>query len=929
MGPAVGDDSPSQEELHSLLDLSSEAMWICDLRGDLRYANVAAAQLFGSSPKALIGQNVVDLGLCANGLPWERFLEALRAERELARPAAMSVPSGKTVQLMIRVRLIRLGGRELILGSGLDETERAALAAAVREREALDGFPRAAAHRLLRCSDDALLDVMREILGQLGELIGASFIGVMQRHEPEGRTERIVNWSRTPEQLLPLPEAVAREDLPMPPGFPEDRVIIARPNSSDPRATFAPAHLGVAAAVLLDQTQVLGFMGIFWADEEPFWRHLHALRALVRDIGDILTQALSRRQLRARLVAREAERKALLANLPGVAYRCRWTPEFPIEAVSENAALVFGADGEALVGASLTALIHPEDGPRVLSEAHEAALQHRRCNHTYRVLQPSGEALWVHDFGVIQRDAQGAPSHVDGILLDASEQKAVEHERDIFFNSAPDPMVILDEREIVLRWNAAWEREFGYSAADMVGQRFETFCHPDDLPGIRRAAIRQLRESGRAIGLEARFVTKSGEWRWLLWSGFFVNRGRRQTFAVARDITERRILEEERRVHAERLQQAQRLEALGVMAGGVAHDFNNLLGVAIGAMGLAQRPGVDDPERQRHLRRAQGVLERGTQLIDQLLAFGRRQVSHRAAIDLNQHVEECCALLSTLLRPNITLRLELGAQSPALADATQLEQVVMNLAVNAIDAMPDGGSLTMRTHDVTLGAADASPIGPGAYVALSVIDTGTGIEEGTRDRIFDPFFTTKPPGAGSGLGLSSCYGIVTAHGGTIRVRSAPGAGSTFEVLLPAASLSQIAVEAPSEPSPAPTSAEGSVLLVEDNTDLRELSVMILSLHGYNVTAAQDAEEAMLVLPRQRFDLLVTDVIMPGLSGVELAEIAVALWPGLPVLFVSGYAWDELVRTRRLSRDAPFLRKPYRNEELLGMVATALQRAPAA
>jgi PAS domain S-box-containing protein len=486
-------------------------------------------------------------------------------------------------------------------------------------------------------------------------------------------------------------------------------------------------------------------------------------------------------------------------------------------------------------------------------------------------------------------------------------------------------MVILDDAEQVQRWNAAWERDFGYSAADMVGQRFEVFCHPDDLLALREAAVRQLRESGRAHGLEGRFVTKSGEWRWLLWSGFLGVRGQRLVFAVARDITERHTLEEERRQHAERLQQAQRLEALGVMAGGVAHDFNNLLGVAIGALGLAQRQGLAEPERLRNLQRAQGVLERGTQLVDQLLAFGRRQVSRRQPIDLNHHVTECCALLRTLLRPNVELALDLHAETPVLADVGQLEQVLMNLAVNAIDAMPEGGVLTVRTHELVLPPQNPGALPAGRYAALTVTDTGVGIDEVTRDRIFDPFFTTKAPGAGTGLGLSSCYGIVTAHGGTIRLRSAPGQGASFEVLLPTTPQGTSADPARVEPvlAPARAPAEASLLLVEDNPDLRELSVMILNLHGYDVTSAQDAEEAMLLLPRRRFDLLVTDVIMPGRSGVELAEIAVALWPGMPVLFVSGYAWEELVRTRRLSRDAPFLRKPYRNEELLKMVATAL------
>lgn len=925
MRPTDPARSPGLLGLMGLLDLASEALWVCDLQGDLLYVNASAARFLESPPELLRGQNVVTLGLCANGLPWERFLDTLRAEQDLSRPAAMRLPSGKMVDLVIRVRFVIIDGEALIHGACVDVTEMSQLGAELSAKAVYDRFTRSAANRLLRCADDALIEVTTGIIAELGPLVGARYVGIIQRHEPDGRIERIARWGHAPDRPTPMPKTVSKELLPLPTGYPDDRVLIARPNSDDRRAPFTPPELGFVGVVLVDQAQILGYLGLYWVDEEAFWRQLHIIRGVAQDIGDLLAQALSRRQLRAALLAQEAARRALLTNLPGVAYRCRWSPEFPLDALSENAALVFGADREAMLGAALTPLIHPEDAPRVVHEAQQAALLRRRCSHTYRVVQPDGRYRWVNDFGVIQRDAAGEPSHVDGILLDASEQKAIEHERDIFFNSAPDPMVILDDSEQVIRWNAAWEREFGYSAADMVGQRFEVFCHPDDLLPIRKAALRQLRESGRAHGLEARFVTKSGEWRWLLWSGFLVRRDQRLLFAVARDITERHTLEEERRQHAERLQQAQRLEALGVMAGGVAHDFNNLLGVAIGALGLAQRQGLAEPERQRNLQRAQGVLERGTQLVDQLLAFGRRQVSHRQPIDLNHHVTECCALLRTLLRPNIELVLELHAQTPVLADVGQLEQVLMNLAVNAIDAMPEGGVLTVRTHEQRITPNDPSALPAGPFAVLTVADTGVGIDEVTRDRIFDPFFTTKAPGAGTGLGLSSCYGIVTAHGGTIRLQSSPGQGASFEVLLPTTPQDSGALPAEAEPSPAPArgQAEASLLLVEDNPDLRELGVMILSLHGYSVTAAHDAEEALHILPRARFDLLVTDVIMPGRSGVELAEIACALYPGMPVLFVSGYAWDELVRTRRLSRDAPFLRKPYRNEELLKMVSSAL------
>lgn len=552
MRPTAADDTPRLDGLTSLLDLAAEALWICDLHGDLRYVNAYAARLLELPVETLRGQNVVTLGLCGNGLPWGRFLEALHAAQDISRPAALRLPSGKVVEVVIRVRLVTLDGVALIQGACVNVSERAQPSAQRAEQAELDLFARGVANRLLRCADDDLINVMRQILCELGPLIGACFVGIMRRDERDGTTEHVATWARSEDRQLPIPPVIPDAHLPMPLGFPEERVIIARPNSDDRRAPFTPPEMGVVAVVLVDQAQILGYLGLFWDDEDRFWRQLHHMRGVARDLGDLLAQALSRRQLRAALLARESERTALMMNLPGVAYRCRWEPSFPLDALSENAALVFGEDRERVLGAPLTPLIHPEDAPRVIHEAHEAAAQGRRCHHTFRVRQPDGTYRWFNDFGVIQRDAAGEPTHVDGILLDASEQKAIEHERDIFFNSAPDPMVILDDHELVQRWNAAWEREFGYNSADMVGQRFERFCHPDDLAPLRAEAMRQLRESGRAHGLEARFVTRSGEWRWLLWSGFLVNRSRRLLFAVARDITERRTLEEERRRHAER-----------------------------------------------------------------------------------------------------------------------------------------------------------------------------------------------------------------------------------------------------------------------------------------------------------------------------------------------------------------------------------------
>jgi nitrogen-specific signal transduction histidine kinase/CheY-like chemotaxis protein len=386
-------------------------------------------------------------------------------------------------------------------------------------------------------------------------------------------------------------------------------------------------------------------------------------------------------------------------------------------------------------------------------------------------------------------------------------------------------------------------------------------------------------------------------------------------FAVIVDLSERKRLEEQ-------LRQAQKMEAVGQLAGGIAHDFNNLLTAISGYVGLALERVDGDPKLRRDLGEVARAGERAADLTRQLLAFSRRQVLQPATFDLNEAVRETSGLLGRLLGEHIRIVTSLDpAGCPILADRGQIEQVLMNLAVNARDAQPAGGTLAIETETVSLDAEEAEPdLAPGRYVALRVSDTGSGMDPVTAAHAFEPFFTTKEPGKGTGLGLATVYGIVTQSGGRIRMSSTPGAGTSFEILL--ARSEPAAHREPEERADAPRGSE-RILLVEDEQVVRDLTREMLEQRGYDVICAARPDEALELAAREQVDLLLTDVVMPEMNGPSLASILRRARPELPVLFTSGYTADARLYGGDDDGNASFLQKPYSAGELAAAVRTTL------
>ncbi len=466
---------------------------------------------------------------------------------------------------------------------------------------------------------------------------------------------------------------------------------------------------------------------------------------------------------------------------------------------------------------------------------------------------------------------------------------------------------------VITSWNAGAERMYGYSAAEIVGHSVSELIPPDRAGELERI-LERVSHGDSVQHYATRRICKDGR---VLDMSVAVSAIRDSSGAVTgastvgRDMTETIKAESYRRELEAQLHHAQRLESLGQLAGGVAHDFNNLLAGIMNYSGLVS--SILHEEMDRHglsqdqaltavlddVEQITKAAQRAAALTRQLLIFSRREVLHPQEVDLNAVIGEMEDLLRTTIGQNVNLlRLVLARDLPLVTiDRSLIEQVIMNLAMNARDAMPDGGPLEIETSafesDETL--ADVHGLEPGSYVRLSISDTGIGMSKETAGRAFEPFFTTKPPGEGTGLGLATAFGIVSQAGGAVAIYSEPGLGTTVRVYLPAAIGSE---PAPGDTKTRPqSSAQGeTLLLVEDEEIVRVPARRILSRSGYTVIEAANATDALEIARRHpgTIDLLLTDVVMPGLSGKELAVEVLSRRPAIKVLFMSGYSENVIV-----------------------------------
>jgi PAS domain S-box-containing protein len=494
--------------------------------------------------------------------------------------------------------------------------------------------------------------------------------------------------------------------------------------------------------------------------------------------------------------------------------------------------------------------------------------------------------------------------------------------RSLVQNSS-DIITVTDPDGTIRYASPSTEAVLGHSSSLLVGKNAFGFVHPGDAATLRAFLDRVVSQPARAATAEYRLRHVDGSWIDLE----AVGNNRLTDPAVVGIVVNARNLTDRRRLEAQ-LRQSQKMEAIGNLAGGIAHDFNNLLTIIIGHTHLQlQRLGANHSDREEW-ELIRETADRGAALIRQLLVFSRQQVVQPVVLDLNSVVEGIGGLLQRLLGEHIELVI---ASAPDLgrvrADPGHIEQVIVNLAVNARDAMLDGGRLTIETANVELDAEYArrhvgAQIGP--HVMLAVSDTGSGMDAETQSRMFEPFFTTKEPGKGTGLGLSTVYGIVQQCGGTIWVYSEIGHGTTFKIYLPRIETTAGAA-APSAPTETVAGGSETVLVVEDEDRVRELVSEILTLHGYTVLMASTAGDALLLSERHEgpIHLLVTDLVMPTMSGRALARRVAERRPETKALYLSGYTGDTIVRHGMLEADMAFLQKPFTVEGLTRKVREML------
>ncbi len=530
-----------------------------------------------------------------------------------------------------------------------------------------------------------------------------------------------------------------------------------------------------------------------------------------------------------------------------------------------------------------------------------------------RALALTHLVLWLFGSGGILLFSRDLRTHQQQLVRSEEEYR-------LLFNSNPHPLWVYDLATLrFLAVNDAAVRHYGYSEDEFLAMTINDIRPPEDISRLVANADRV------ATGLD-----QAGVWTHRKKDGSLIHveitshvvdfGGRRSEIVLANDVTERMKLEDQ-------LRQAQKMEAVGLLAGGVAHDFNNVLTAIIGYGNLIQMKLPKGDPLQAYAENIKVTAQRAAQLTQNLLAFSRKQVIHPAPIELNAVVLRIERLLKRLIREDIEIRTILTeADTTILADSVQIEQVLMNLITNARDAMPDGGVLTVRSETVVLDSDAVALRGygrPGPYALLTVSDTGAGMDNRTRERVFEPFFTTKEMGKGTGLGLATVYGIVKQHQGFADVESAPGAGTSIRVYLPLAQAPVSRETATAQPEVCGGSE--TVLIAEDDAAIRELTRSVLSEFGYRVIESADGEEAVRLFREQGdgVQLLLLDVIMPKKNGRAVHEEIRKLRPDIKTLFMSGYSADMIGREGVLEEGVYFISKPLSPTELLQKVRDVL------
>ncbi|MGD9642202.1 MAG: response regulator [Elusimicrobiales bacterium] len=612
---------------------------------------------------------------------------------------------------------------------------------------------------------------------------------------------------------------------------------------------------------------------------------------------------------------REVKKHPLLKNTPFVFYSATYTEDEDI-----RLALSMGADDY---------IVKPQEPEQLWADIGRALERHTRESATSPAgITPEAEnehlrkhtqimALKLEKTVAKLKDALDTQKKIAEALAVQSE------EMEKFFSVALDLLCILDERGCFRLLSPSWERALGYSQQELIGSKVTEFIHPDDVPATSEA-VSALAAQKEVADFINRHRCKDGTYRWLEWRAAPAGR---LIYAAARDITQQRQAIQEQQGMCAKLAQAQKMEAVGRLAGGVAHDFNNLLTAIEGYTDLLLKRIPTADAEHADIEEIKKAAERAAALTRQLLTFSRKQESAPRALIINDVIRNLDKMLRRLIGEDFEIALILEpALKQVMADPSHMEQVIVNLMINARDSMPKGGRLTIETHNVrieTETVVQTESIPPGDYAQLVITDTGLGMDAETRSHIFEPFFTTKGPEKGTGLGLATVFGIVKQSRGYIFVCSEVGIGTTVKIYLP---VSERTAAADSVADTELDSLKGTetILIAEDEEIVLNIVCRVLRENGYKVIEANDGEEALRILKGNKAQVhaAVIDLVMPKLNGKELAEMLGNSHPETKVIFMSGYT-DDFIRERmKIDPGIPFIQKPISAIELLKKVRQA-------
>ncbi len=685
-------------------------------------------------------------------------------------------------------------------------------------------------------------------------------------------------------------------------------------------------EVGLDTEVLVDAAREL-----VPVENKTFEKAVEFLSTLSNQFSVLALQNLQQaRDIDARDKAEKAllNERRLFVSGPTVVFRWVASEGWPVEYVSPNVENVFGVTAEEFMSGQVTfaSVIYPDDLSRVAGEVETNTLNHiDSFEQEYRIIQPDGAVRWIFNILVITRDEDGNATHYEGYVLDATNRKDAEVERErlmMAIEQAAEAVVITDVLGSIEYVNPAFEKITGYSRDEIIGKN----------PRVLQSGEHNLA-----------FYTAM--WSTLVegnsWSGKFVNRKKEGSLyteevsitpiknsigeiinyvAVKRDITVEVKLEDQ-------LRQAAKMEAVGQLAGGVAHDFNNLLQVINGYTELALADMSPEHSIYEYIQEIEKAGSRAQALVSQLLSFSRRQIIKPVDINLNDVTDKLMTMIKRVIGEHIQCEFIPGHKLGTIhADSGQMEQILINLCVNSRDAMPGGGNLTIETCNALIDSdyALTHPWSkPGRYVLLSITDDGSGMDKKTQKSIFDPFFTTKKTGKGTGLGMSTVYGIVKQHKGDIQVYSEPGKGTMFKIYLPV--VERKATEIPSKVEAAPKGGKETILLAEDDEMVRNLTRQALIMAGYTVIEAANGGEALTLFNKHatQVKLLLLDVVMPGLGGKEVYDKIIETHPSIPTLFCSGYSHNAIHTGFVLDEGLNFIQKPYSPDTLLRTIRKIL------